>query len=159
MTLRQIVKLVLLSAIWGSMFLLVKYALTAFSPTEVAFFQATIGAIGLFVIVNVQGGAARAKLGDIVHRPGPALLLGVLAIAAPFMLITLGELVLALAAEVTKLKARQGQPPKAPGNSSVPPSVGSRRIGLSVGHGSGGAGIFWLRRLLRGQLGRPAAPA
>jgi hypothetical protein len=68
------------------------------------------------------------------------------------------ELVLALAAEVAKLKARQGQPPKAPGNSSVP-SVGSRRIGLSVGHGSGGAGIFWLRRLLRGQSGRPAAPA
>ena len=68
------------------------------------------------------------------------------------------ELVLALAAEVAKLKARQGQPPKAPGNSSVPPSVGSRRIGLSVGHGSGGAGIFWLRRLLRGQSGRPAAP-
>jgi hypothetical protein len=48
------------------------------------------------------------------------------------------ELVLALAAEVAKLKARQGQPPKAPGNSSVPPLVGSRRIGLSVGRGSGG---------------------
>lgn len=93
MTLRQIGQLLLLSAIWGSMFLLVKYALRDFSPTEVAFFQAAIGATGLFVIVNVQGGAARAKLGDIVHRPGPALLLGVLAIAAPFMLITLGELV------------------------------------------------------------------
>ena len=93
MTLRQIVKLVLLSAIWGSMFLLVKYALRDFSPMEVAFLQAAIGAIGLLVIVNVQGGAARAKLGDILQRPGPALLLGVLAIAAPFMLITLGELV------------------------------------------------------------------
>src|SRR4051794_17688103 len=34
------------------------------------------------------------------------------------------ELVLALAAEVTELKARLGQPPKTPGNSSVPPSVG-----------------------------------
>ena len=34
------------------------------------------------------------------------------------------ELVLALAAEVAELKARQGQPPKAPGNSSVLPSVG-----------------------------------
>ena len=68
------------------------------------------------------------------------------------------ELVLAIAAEVAKLKARQGQPPKEPGNSSVPPSVGSRRIGLSVGHGSSGAGTFWLRRHLRGQSGRPAAP-
>src|SRR3954452_17467839 len=34
------------------------------------------------------------------------------------------ELVLTLAAEVAELKARQGQPPKTPGNSSVPPSVG-----------------------------------
>jgi drug/metabolite transporter (DMT)-like permease len=93
MTLRQIAKLVLLSAIWGGMFLLVKYALRDFSPMEVAFLQAAIGAIGLLVIVNVQGGAARAKLGDILHRPGRALLLGVLAIAAPFVLITLGELV------------------------------------------------------------------
>lgn len=34
------------------------------------------------------------------------------------------ELVLALAAEVAELKAQQGQPPKTPGNSAVPPSVG-----------------------------------
>ena len=34
------------------------------------------------------------------------------------------ELVLGLAAEVAELKARLGQPPKTPGNSSVPPSAG-----------------------------------
>jgi transposase len=34
------------------------------------------------------------------------------------------ELVLALAVEVAELKARLGQPPKTPSNSSVPPSVG-----------------------------------
>src|SRR5215213_10341876 len=34
------------------------------------------------------------------------------------------ELVLVLAAEVAELKAQIGQPPKTPGNSSVPPSVG-----------------------------------
>src|SRR3954454_3545449 len=34
------------------------------------------------------------------------------------------ELVLTLAAEVAELKAQIGQPPKTPGNSSVPPSVG-----------------------------------
>lgn len=93
MTLRQIGKLILLSALWGGMFLLVKYALVDFSPVEIAFFQALIGAIGLFAIVNVEGGEARAKLGDILRRPGLALLLGALAIAAPFVLITLGELV------------------------------------------------------------------
>jgi drug/metabolite transporter (DMT)-like permease len=74
------------------MFLLVKYTLVDFSPVEVAFLQAIIGAFGLFVIVNVQGGEARAELGDVLRRPGRALLLGALAIAAPFMLISLGEL-------------------------------------------------------------------
>jgi len=34
------------------------------------------------------------------------------------------DLVLGLAARVAKLEAQQGQPPKTPGNSSVPPSVG-----------------------------------
>jgi transposase len=34
------------------------------------------------------------------------------------------ELVVALAAEVAELKAQRGQPPKTPGNSSVPPSAG-----------------------------------
>jgi drug/metabolite transporter (DMT)-like permease len=86
-----VVLLVLLSALWGSMFLLVKYALVDFSPVEVAFLQAIIGAFGLFAIVNVQGGEARAALGDVLRRPGRALLLGALAIAAPFMLISLGE--------------------------------------------------------------------
>ena len=93
MTPRQVGLLVLLSALWGSMFLLVKYALMDFSAVEVAFFQAVIGAFGLFVIVNVQGGEARAKLDDILRRPRPALLLGALAIAAPFILIALGELI------------------------------------------------------------------
>src|SRR5829696_10435941 len=92
MTPRQIGLLILLSALWGSVFLLVKYALRGFSAVEVAFFQALIGALGLFVIVNFQGGAARAKLGDILRRPAQALLLGALAIALPFMLIALGEL-------------------------------------------------------------------
>jgi drug/metabolite transporter (DMT)-like permease len=92
MTPRQIGQLVLVSALWGSMFMLVKYALADFSPAEVAFLQAVIGALGLLVIVNTEGGEARAKLGDVFHRPGWALLLGALAIAAPFTLITFGEL-------------------------------------------------------------------
>src|ERR687893_1375 len=92
MTPRQVGLLIFLSALWGSMFLLVKYALMDFSAMEVAFFQAVIGAVGLFVIVGIQGGEARAKLGDVLRRPGRALLLGALAIAAPFMLISLGEL-------------------------------------------------------------------
>ncbi len=92
MTPRQVGLLILLSALWGSVFLLVKYALRDFSAVEVAFFQALIGALGLLLIVSFQGGAARANLDDILRRPAQALLLGALAIAAPFMLIALGEL-------------------------------------------------------------------
>ena len=92
MTLRQVGLLILLSALWGGVFLLVKYALVDFSPIEVAFFQALIGALGLLAIVIIRGGEARAALGDILRRPGRALLLGAVAIAAPFMLIALGEL-------------------------------------------------------------------
>ena len=92
MTPRQVGLLVLLSALWGGVFLLVKYALRDFSAVEVAFFQAVVGALGLFVIVGTEGGEARAALGDVLRRPAPALLLGALAIAAPFMLIALGEL-------------------------------------------------------------------
>src|SRR3954447_2369833 len=39
------------------------------------------------------------------------------------------ELVLGLAAEVAELKAQIGQPPKTPGNSSVPPSGGFKATG------------------------------
>jgi drug/metabolite transporter (DMT)-like permease len=58
---------------------------------EVAFLQAAIGAVGLLAIVLVQGGG-RAAMRDILRRPLPALLLGALAIATPFILIALGEL-------------------------------------------------------------------
>ncbi len=92
MTPRQVGLLILLSALWGAMFLLVKYALVDFSAVEVAFFQAVVGTLGLFVIVGAEGGEAHAALGDVLRRPAPALLLGALAIAAPFMLIALGEL-------------------------------------------------------------------
>lgn len=92
MTPRNTGLLILLAALWGGVYLLIKYALRDFSAVEVAFLQAVIGALGLFVIVSARGGAARAALGDILRRPGPALLLGALAIAIPFMLISLGEL-------------------------------------------------------------------
>src|SRR5919199_2751486 len=92
MTLRQIGQLVLMAALWGAVFMLIKYALVDFSAVGVAFFQAAIWVVGVFLIVLFEGGRARATLGDIVRRRGWALLLGALAIAAPFMLISIGEL-------------------------------------------------------------------
>jgi drug/metabolite transporter (DMT)-like permease len=74
------------------MFLLVKYALVDFSPMGIAFMQSLVGALGLFAIVVVEGGETRAALRDILRRPVQALILGALGIAAPFMLIALGEL-------------------------------------------------------------------
>ena len=91
MTLRQICLLILLSALWGGVFLLIKYALVDFSASEVAFLRSAIGALGLLAIVLVMKGDARAALGDVLRRPLPALLLGALAIGAPFLLIALGE--------------------------------------------------------------------
>ena len=91
MTLRQICLLILLSALWGGVFLLIKYALVDFSASEVAFLRSAIGALGLLAIVLVMKGDARAALSDVLRRPLPALLLGALAIGAPFLLIALGE--------------------------------------------------------------------
>lgn len=68
MTPRQIGQLILMSALWGAVFLLIKYALEDFSAVEVAFFQAAIGALGLLAIVLVEGGA-RAALSDVLCRP------------------------------------------------------------------------------------------
>ncbi len=91
MTLRQVGQLVLMSALWGATFMLIKYALVDFAPVEVAFFQSAIGTVGLLAIVLLQGGRARAMMGDILRRPLPAILLGLLAIALPLVLISLGE--------------------------------------------------------------------
>jgi drug/metabolite transporter (DMT)-like permease len=91
MTVRQICLLILLSALWGGVFLLIKYALVDFSASEVAFLRSAIGALGLLAIVLVMKGDARDALGDVLRRPLPALLLGALAIGAPFLLIALGE--------------------------------------------------------------------
>ena len=56
MTPRQIGQLVLVSALWGTVFLLIKYALEDLSAVGVAFLQGAIGAIGLLRIVLVEGG-------------------------------------------------------------------------------------------------------
>jgi drug/metabolite transporter (DMT)-like permease len=82
MTLRQIGQLVLMSALWGAVFMLIKYALEDFSAVEVAFFQAAIGAVGLLAIVLVEGGRARATMTDFLRRPLPAILLGAAASGA-----------------------------------------------------------------------------
>ena len=71
------------------------------------------------------------------------------------------ELVLGLAAEVADLRAQQGQPPKTPGNSSVPPSVGFKASRVDRRARKRGEDLFQALRPVAGPspldaCGRPA---
>jgi drug/metabolite transporter (DMT)-like permease len=81
-----------LAALWGASYLLIKYALDDFEPAFIVFLRAALAAVVLFAVLKLQGEPARAAIADVRARPWKALLLGALAITAPFLLITFGEL-------------------------------------------------------------------
>src|SRR5687768_16292132 len=91
-TARQAGLLGLLAMMWGASYLLIKYALEDFSPGMVVFARTLMGALVLYAIIRAQGAPAVGRLGELRRRPGTALLLGLVAIAVPFLLITFGEL-------------------------------------------------------------------
>jgi drug/metabolite transporter (DMT)-like permease len=91
LTPRQTGLLGLLAALWGASYLLIRYGLDDFSPACVVFLHTVIGALVLLGVVLLQGGEVRRALSEVRRRPGLALLLGLLAIAAPFLLIAYGE--------------------------------------------------------------------
>jgi drug/metabolite transporter (DMT)-like permease len=91
---RHIALLASLAAIWGGSYLLIKYALEDLSAPMIVWTRVVIAALVLLAAVRATMGPAavtdvRRELRD---RPRSALLLGTLAVALPFMLITLGEL-------------------------------------------------------------------
>jgi drug/metabolite transporter (DMT)-like permease len=92
LTARQAGLLTALAALWGASYLLIKYALEGFSPAAVVFVRTALGAAVLFAVIRASGGPARASLREVRRRPLRALLLGALAITAPFLLISFGEL-------------------------------------------------------------------
>ena len=92
MTLRHASLLGALAAIWGSSYLLIKYALEDFEPETIVFGRALVAALVLAVVVRIQGGATWEAVRDARARPWTALLLGLVAIAIPFTLISVGEL-------------------------------------------------------------------
>ncbi|MDX6671991.1 MAG: hypothetical protein QOI91_2354 [Solirubrobacteraceae bacterium] len=92
MTARQAGLLGLLAVLWGASYLLIKYTLQDFSPAMIVFARTLLGAAVLYAIIRAQGGEARARLSDLRRRPWTALLLGAVAITAPFLLISYGEL-------------------------------------------------------------------
>jgi drug/metabolite transporter (DMT)-like permease len=91
-TARQAGLLGLLAVLWGASYLLIKYTLQDFSPAMIVFARTLLGAAVLYAIIRAQGGEARARLSDLRRRPWTALLLGAVAITAPFLLISYGEL-------------------------------------------------------------------
>jgi drug/metabolite transporter (DMT)-like permease len=86
---RHVALLAALAAIWGSSYLLIKYALDDLEAPVIVWGRTALAALGLLVVLGP--GAARTALADVRARPGSALLLGLVSVAAPFMLITLGE--------------------------------------------------------------------
>src|SRR5205085_7212555 len=83
---RYVGLLAALSAIWGGSYLLIKYALEGYSAAAIVSARCLLASLVLAAL-----GAAGPALRDIRARPWWALLLGVTAVAAPFLLITFGE--------------------------------------------------------------------
>ena len=91
---RQIGLLAALSAIWGGSYLLIKYALEDLSAPMIVWSRVAVAAVVLLVLIRTTmgSGALRQVANELRARPRSALLLGTLAVALPFALITLGEL-------------------------------------------------------------------
>jgi drug/metabolite transporter (DMT)-like permease len=91
---RQIGLLAALSAIWGGSYLLIKYALEDLSAPMVVWSRVAVAAVVLLVLIRstMGPGAVRQVGNELRDRPRSGLLLGTLAVALPFTLITLGEL-------------------------------------------------------------------
>jgi drug/metabolite transporter (DMT)-like permease len=91
---RHIGLLSALAAIWGGSYLLIKYALEDLSAPMVVWARVAIAAVVLLALIRftMGAGAVHGVGHELRERPRSALLLATLAVALPFMLITLGEL-------------------------------------------------------------------
>lgn len=88
---RHVAMLALLSGIWGASYLLIKYAIRDMTEPTVVFSRTLLAAIAILVYIRLRDRGAWSALADLRRRRGAALLLGLTAIAAPFLLITYGE--------------------------------------------------------------------
>ncbi len=91
---RHIGLLAALSAVWGGSYLLIKYGLEDLEPAVIVWVRLVLAAVVLYAVMRLRGGGAEARAAhaELRARPGRALLLGTVAIALPFNLITFGEL-------------------------------------------------------------------
>jgi len=91
---RHVGLLATLAAVWGGSYLLIKYALEGFEPAVIVWIRCLLAAVVLYAVMRLRNGGAevRAANAELRARPWRAVLLGALAIALPFNLITFGEL-------------------------------------------------------------------
>ena len=91
---RHVGLLAALAAVWGGSYLLIKYGLEDLEPAVIVWVRLVLAAVVLYAIMRLRGGGAEARAAhaELRARPGRALLLGTIAIALPFNLITFGEL-------------------------------------------------------------------
>jgi drug/metabolite transporter (DMT)-like permease len=90
MSARHALLLTALAAIWGGSYLLIKYALDGFSAAAIVSARSLLASVVLFAILRSRA-LAGPTIADLRARPKWALILGVTAVAAPFLLITFGE--------------------------------------------------------------------
>src|SRR5215213_3129289 len=90
---RHAALLATLAAVWGGSYLLIKYALEDFEPAVIVWIRCVLAAVVLYAVMRLRAGGAEARAANVElrARPGRAVLLGALAIALPFNLITFGE--------------------------------------------------------------------
>jgi len=91
---RHIGLLAALASVWGGSYLLIKYGLEDLEPAVIVWVRLALAAVVLYAIMRLRGGGAeaRAAWAELRARPWRAVLLGTVAIALPFNLITFGEL-------------------------------------------------------------------
>jgi drug/metabolite transporter (DMT)-like permease len=86
MSARHVALLAALAAIWGGSYLLIKYALDGFSAAAIVSFRCLLASGVLYVALRATGTGLPSKV-----NVKWALILGLTAVAFPFMLITFGE--------------------------------------------------------------------
>jgi drug/metabolite transporter (DMT)-like permease len=84
---RSLTQFALVAAFWGASYLFIKVALDdVFSPPDVVFIRTALASIVLAPLAWRTG-----RLGELRPLVGPVFLLGLMQVAAPFMLISYGE--------------------------------------------------------------------
>jgi drug/metabolite transporter (DMT)-like permease len=93
MTLRNLIQLLILAALWGASFLFIRVGVTDFGVAPLMALRVGIGALFLFVVLLARR-PAREAFGTMRARAWPLLVVGVLNSAAPFCLFAYAELTL-----------------------------------------------------------------